>query len=57
MSFSAPLHIDNGAGVDLGRDRKGDTRRDIGLDKARNDIDGRTLRTDDEMHARRTRLL
>ena len=44
--------IQNGAGVDLGCHLEGNTRGDVGLDDARDNVHRRTLGRDDAMNAR-----
>ena len=49
--------VQNGAGVHLRHDRQGDTAGDICLDKSGDDVRGRPLCRNDEVHACRTGFL
>jgi hypothetical protein len=49
--------VEDGARVDLARHLEGDTRRDVGLDEARDDVHRRALGGEDEVDAGRARLL
>ena len=49
--------VEDGARVDLARDLERQARRDVGLDQAGDDVDARPLRRQDQVHARRARLL
>ncbi len=55
--FVRAHRIENGARVHAARDLERDARRDVRLDDAGDDIDGRPLRRDDAMDARRARHL
>ena len=46
--------VEDNAALECGRHRKGDAGRDVGLHEAGDDVGGRTLRRDDQVHARRT---
>ena len=50
-------HVNDGAGVRLGRNRKGNAGGDIGLDDAGDNIHGGPLRCQNQMNTGRTRLL
>ena len=56
QGFGAHL-VQDGAAVDLAADLKGDARRYVGLDQAGNHIDAGTLRRQNQVNARRARLL
>jgi hypothetical protein len=49
--------VEDGARVGARGDLERETRRKVGLDQARDDVHGRPLRGEDQMDARRARLL
>ena len=49
--------VENGSGIDLGRDLEGDARGNVGLDQAGDDIDRRALGGQDQVDAGGARLL
>ena len=51
------LLVEDRARVDLLRDAEGDARREVRLDHAGDDVDARTLRREDHVHAGGARLL
>jgi hypothetical protein len=55
--LSAPLLVEDGARIHLGRDLESDAAGNVGLDEAGDDIHRRPLRGDDHVDAGRTRLL
>lgn len=57
QEFFCTAHIQDCARIDLGGNSKRYTRRNVCLDDASDDIDGRTLRREYEMYTRRARLL
>jgi hypothetical protein len=57
MKRIGALGVENGPGIDLGGDLKGDARGQVGFDHPGDDIDGRTLGGDDQMNAGSARQL
>ena len=57
QQFFRAAGIENRAAVDLAGNRERDSARNVCLNHARDDVDGRSLRRDDEVNARRARQL